>query len=131
MSINHTQSLRFDEQFAETYPIATLSLDIAQLVAKNPLLIFHDSCDDLDYLRYCILDIFPGNNKVALVYHERCSVPGVDICIDPRSEDSSRLLVSALCNLGLTTHSLTWVHPDCLLKLQTEWGFQTEAQQLV
>jgi hypothetical protein len=39
MSINNTPSLRFDEQFAETYPIATLSLDIAQLVAKNPLLI--------------------------------------------------------------------------------------------
>jgi hypothetical protein len=131
MSINNTPSLRFDEQFAETYPIATLSLDIAQLVAKNPLLTFHDSFDDLDYLKYCILDIFP-ENKVALVFHERCPVPGIDICIDPRSEDSSRLLVSALCNLGLTTHSLTWVHPDYLLKLQTEWGFRSpiEAQQL-
>jgi hypothetical protein len=131
MSINNTPSLRFDEQFAETYPIATLSLDVAQLVAKNPVMTFHDSFDDLDYLRYCILDIFP-ENKVALVFHERCPVPGVDICIDPRSEDSSRLLVSTLCNLGLTTQSLTWVHPDYLLKLQKEWGFQSriEAQQL-
>jgi hypothetical protein len=131
MSINNTPSLRFDEQFAETYPITTLNLDVAQLVAKNPVMTFYDSFDDLDYLKYCILDIFPGN-KVALVYHERCPVPGVDICIDPRSKDSSRLLVSALCNLGLTTQSLTWVHPDFLLKLQTEWGFQSpiEAQQL-
>jgi hypothetical protein len=126
MSINNTQSLRFDEQFAETYAIATLSLDIAQLVAKNPVMTFHDSLDDLDYLKYCILNVFP-ENKVALVFHERCPVPGIDICIDPRSADSSRLLVSALCSLGLTTQSLSWVHPDCLVKLQTEWGFQSMA----
>jgi hypothetical protein len=129
MIANSTQSLRFDEQFVETYPIATLSLDIAQVVAKNPLLTFNDSYDDLDYLKYCILDVFPAS-KVALVFHERCPVPGIDVCIDPRSNDSSRLLVSALCNLGLTTQSLTWVHPNCLLKLQTEWGFRIEAQQL-
>jgi hypothetical protein len=139
MIANNTHSVRFDEQFVETYPIAfgasvaiaTLSLDVAQLVAKNPAMTFHDSFDDLDYLKYCILDIFP-ENKVALVYHERCPVPGVDICIDPRSVDPSRLLVSALCNLGLTTQSLSWVNPDCLLKLQTEWGFQSpaSAQQL-
>jgi hypothetical protein len=124
MSINNTQSARFDEQFVETYPIATLSLDIAQVVAKNPLLTFIDSYDDLDYLKYCILDVFP-ENKVALVFHERCPVPGIDICIDPRSNDSTRLLISTLCNLGLTTQSLSWVHPDCLLKLQTEWGFRS------
>jgi hypothetical protein len=67
------------------------------------------------------------------VFHDRCPVPGVDICIDPaNAEDSYRLLVSALCNLGLTTQSLSWVHPDFLLKLHQEWGFQAqiELQQL-
>lgn len=63
---------------------------------------------------------------MALVFHDRCPVPGVDVCVDPtNTEDSSRLLVSALCNLGLTTQSLSWVRPDFLLKLQQEWGFQS------
>jgi hypothetical protein len=125
MSVNNTEPLRFDEQFAQTDPIAVLSLNVTQLLAMNPLLVFHDSWDDLDYLQYCMLDVFPGS-QVALVCHERSPVPGVDICINPAESNPSRLLVSALCHLNLTTHNLSWIHPDYLLKLQSEWGFQAQ-----
>ncbi len=114
MNIDNNQPLRFDEQFAQTYPIATLSLDIAQLVANNPLLVFQDSYDDLDFLRYCILNI-PSESKVALVCHERSPLPGVDICIDPQDRYSSSILGSTLRNLGLTPQNLRWVHPELKL----------------
>jgi hypothetical protein len=40
MSVNSKHPLRFDEQFAQTYLVATLSPDIAQILTKNPLLTF-------------------------------------------------------------------------------------------
>jgi hypothetical protein len=121
-----THPLRFDEEFAQTYPIATLNKSIAQVIENNPTLNFIDSWDDLDYLKYCILDIFPGS-KVALICHERSPVVGVDICIDPRENNFSRLLVLTLCNIGMTAQDLLWIHPDHLMKLQAEWGFQSES----
>lgn len=126
-----TDTLRFDEEFAQTYPIAILSKNIAQVVEQNPTLTFSDSWDDLDYLKYCILDVFVGS-KVALVCHERSPVSGVEICIDPKEANFSRLLVSTLCSIGMTAQDLLWVHPDYLMKLQKEWGFQTQTgiQQL-
>lgn len=122
-----THPLRFDEEFVQTYPIATLSKNIAQVMEKNPTLKFIDSWDDLDYLRYCMIDIFP-DSKVALVCHERAPIVGVDICIDPKETNFSRILVSTLCNIGMTARDLSWVHPDYVIKLQTEWGFQPEAE---
>jgi hypothetical protein len=105
---------RFDEHYAQTYPIATLGLDVAQLVVKNPGLVFVDAYDDLDYLKYCLIDVLPGR-RVALVCHERSPIPGIGICIDPAEQNgSSLILVATLCNLGLKNQSLTWVHPDYL-----------------
>jgi hypothetical protein len=127
MNATNDQTLRFDEKFTQTYPIATLSLDISQIVAKNPTLIFQDSWDDLDYLKYCMVEVVSGS-KVALVSHNGSPVPGIDICINPKEDNLSRLLVSALCHIGMTTQDLTWMHPDYLLKLQQEWSFQTLQQ---
>jgi hypothetical protein len=129
MIATHTQPLRFDEEFSQTYPIAVLIPSITQIVGKNPQLVFHDSWDDLDYLKYCILDLSPGN-VIALVCHERSPVPGVDVCVDISSKDFSKLLVSTLCILNFTDQDLSWVHPDYLPEFQQQWRSRSEAKQI-
>jgi hypothetical protein len=111
MNIDTNQSLKFDEQFSQTALIATLNLDIESLVANNPLLDFQYSYDDIDYLKYLILDI-SSESTIALVCREHSPITDIDIYIDPARQDYSSLLVETLRYLRLTIQNLKWVHPS-------------------
>jgi hypothetical protein len=130
MIATNLQPLRFDEEFTQTYPIAVLIPKIAQIVEKNPQLTFHESWDDLDYLKYCVPDFLQG--EVVLVCYERSPVPGVDICVDPRIEKFhfSEILVLTLSALNFTDQDLLWVHPDCLLEFQQQWKSRPEIRRV-
>jgi hypothetical protein len=130
MIANNLQPLRFDEKFSQTYPIGVLTPSIGQIIEKNPQLIFHESWDDLDYLKYCVPDFLQG--KVVLVCHERSPVPGVDICVDPGTEklQFSELIIPTLSALGLTERDLLWIHPDCSLEFQAQWQQSSKTKQI-
>jgi hypothetical protein len=130
MIATNLQPLRFDEKFDQTYPIAVLMPSIGQIIERNPQLVFHESWDDLDYLKYCVPDLLQG--KVVLVCYDRSPVPGVDICIDPRIEKShfSELLVLALSTLNFNDQDLLWVHPDCLIEFQQQWKSRSEIKHI-
>jgi hypothetical protein len=124
------QTLRFDEEFSQTYPIAVLIPDMAGIVEKNPHLSFAKSLDDLDYLWYCMLDL-PTGVRVALICHENSPVSGVDICVDQGREDIPQLLVSTLSGLGFTDDALYWIHPDYLSEFHILWkSHRLEIQQV-
>jgi hypothetical protein len=124
------QPLRFDEEFAQTYPIGVLTPSIGQITERNPKLAFRESWDDLDYLKYCVPEFLQG--RVVLVCHERSPVPGVDICVDPKIEKFHfpELLVLTLSVLNFTDQDLLWVHPDCLLEFQRQWKSHSKVKQV-
>jgi hypothetical protein len=124
------QTLRFDEEFSQTYPVAVLIPDMAEIAEKNPHLYFAKSLDDLDYLWYCILDL-SIEVRVALVCHENSPIPGVDVCVDQEREDIPRVLVSTLSDLGFNDNALSWIHPDYLSEFHVLWkSHRLEIQQV-
>ena len=92
-------------------PIAVLSLEPDEFVARGIVPKFERDYDDLDYVEVAWL-----RDNVALVRHPRSPAPGTEVVIsDFRPEHrarASRELAKVLRSLQLSKRDVAWIRPD-------------------
>jgi hypothetical protein len=97
---------RFEEITCATMPVAFLSIDLDEL-EKRAKLRFHKGYDDLDYLRFAVVEL-PAD-IFSLVYHERSPELGVKLCINPRCQNISATIQSAIELLKIEPKYIRWL----------------------
>jgi hypothetical protein len=92
-------------------PVAVLSLEPDDLIARGAVSMFINGYDDLDKVRVAWL-----SDNVALVRHEGAPSPGTEVVISDfrpdRAAAASRELGNVLRALRLSEEHLTWTRPD-------------------
>jgi hypothetical protein len=110
-NMSENLSIRFDEVYRETEPIAVIKMVPRELEQKHRELKFQKSYDDLDYLEYARLEVM-SDRTIALISHENTPIPGTDICVSPDRLDIVSMLINRLDRLELSDRDLSWIHPD-------------------
>ncbi len=111
--MNHNAAFKdykdcFEELTDLTMPVAFLSTDPVEL-QKTVGLNFLKGYDDLDYVLYTVVDLPIA--KFALVFHERSSEQGIEVCVNPHCKDIPEIIKAAAEFLKIDRGCIKWVHP--------------------
>jgi len=92
-----------------TRPIALLRTPVPAL-ARRLRLRFEDDVDELDYVKFAVIEMLPTGQKLALVAHKRSPQPGIEVLADTAANPAISL-ASFLLVTGLRSESLIWFAP--------------------
>lgn len=92
-------------------PIAVLQQSPAELSDQQHSIEFQDGFDDLDYLKFSILQL-PSSKLTTLVYHQNSPNPGTEVCVVANEVDREEVIKEVMQLLNLPTTALMWVHPE-------------------